>query len=173
MSCQFFYLFFLLVSLAILFEDDPYDPCYRDSEYDPEDSAERGSEKHDDEYKKWREIERFAHHIGDEDIVLCLLYDDIEYDYDRRDFPGYPESDDRSRYECEERSYIRDEFHDTSDKGESESLLEREPEDSLHESQSYICEKKYTQRKCQHPSYPSSEYMLDPRIVTLCVVAKV
>ena len=140
MSCQFFYLFFLLVSLAILFEDDPYDSCYRDGEYDPEDSAERGSEKHDDEYKKWRKIERLAHDVGNEKIILDLLDHDIEYEDDECYFPGYPESYDRCWYKCEERSHIRYELHDTTDKGESKCLLEWEFKYRLDESQSYICE---------------------------------
>lgn len=73
---------------SILFHYHSQHSCKWYSEDDTENTPERCSSKHDDKYKKWRQIERFAHYLRDEEIILDSLYDKIECYYDSCRFPS-------------------------------------------------------------------------------------
>ena len=128
-SCQFFCHYFVLrfcfrrFLLAILFYDHSEHPCEWDSEDDTENSTERGSCEHDDKNEKGGEVQCFTHHLGDEEVVLDTLYDEIKSYYDSCRLPPEPQTDDRSRDESEEWSYVRYELHNSPDDSESECSI--------------------------------------------------
>lgn len=63
------------------------DSCDRYREYDAEDATDRPSCEHHDKYEDWREIEGLAHHLWYEEVILDLLYRDIEEYDDECDLP--------------------------------------------------------------------------------------
>ena len=70
--------------------------CKNDSEY----STKRGTNNHNNKNKKRRKIKRATHNIWNKNVILNLLYDEIEDSYGKCNFPRYSESDDERWYEC-------------------------------------------------------------------------
>lgn len=136
-----------------------YRSC-RNCEDDPEDTTEGCSDEHHDKYEKWWEIEGSTHDIGDQYVILCLLYDDIEYEDRDCLLPPESESDDESGDESNDRSEIWDELHHSTDECQSKCLARIKSQCELYERQSNIGQKEDTERENEHGSYPGIECLL-------------
>ncbi len=156
---------------------DSYDSSNRNCEDDTEYTTEWCTSDHDDEYEEWREVERLAHHVWNEEVILYTLDDEIECYYTKCHLPSDTESDDECWDESNEWSNIWDELHDTTDECECELLLYLElcyPESltdesyihhELYDMESHIGRGKYTHREYECCFDPWGCDVLDRLIV--------
>ena len=137
----------------------------RNGKDDPEHASEWGTSKHDDEYEEWWEIERLAHDLGDEEIILEELDRTVESDDDDGSLPSDPKSDDKCGDKWEDRSDIWDKFHNTSDKGKGQCFSCTEIKYPLGKSESDIRRDEYTKTENKSRSDPSIADLLDWMVV--------
>lgn len=179
----FWYHFFsnTLTHAHVLTIDNSYHSSYGNCEDDTQDSTERCTSNHHNEYEKRGEVECLAHHVWYKKVVLDTLDDEVENHDTKGYLPWYTKTNNRRWYECDKRSNIRDEFHNTTDKRESELLLyleffdtkvspdESNIHDEFYEMESDIC--------CDEDTHREDKCCLDPwgcdildRLIMFCEI---